>query len=84
MLQINQFLSRFKNIKNTEQEKKSIVLEILIKNGIPATIKQVVISKNTILFKVQPIIKTEILLKKEVILLQIKKNHCFNNITNLL
>lgn len=83
MLQIKQLLSRFKNITNTEKEKKQIIVDIFIKNEIPISIKNVYISKNTIFTKVNPIIKTEIYLKKQNILLEIKELNIFQNIIDI-
>lgn len=83
MLQINQLLERFKNITNTEKTKKQLIVEILKKNKITIQIEQINISNNVIFIKTQPIIKTEILLKKEEIIKQIKKIPGLINISNL-
>lgn len=73
MLQINQLLKRFKNITNSENVKKQLIIEIFNKNNIPINKNQISISRNTIFLKVNPIIKTEIFLKKEEIIRQIKE-----------
>ncbi|MFZ2303735.1 MAG: hypothetical protein WAV98_03025 [Minisyncoccia bacterium] len=73
MLKLNQLLNRFKNLTNTDKEKKQLIMEIILNKKIPININQIFIKKNTILFKTQPIIKTEILFKKEEILKDIRK-----------
>lgn len=83
MLQINQLLARFKNLKNTDKVKKEAIAEVFIKNNIPIKIEQLKVSNNTIFIKVQPIIKTEVLLKKEILLNQIKKIIGFANILEI-
>lgn len=83
MLQISQLLARFKNVTNTEKAKKEAVVEVFKKNNIPITLQQVSISKNTVFIKTQPIIKTELLFKKEIILVQIKKITGLTNILNI-
>lgn len=83
MLQINQLLSKFKFLSNTEKIKKQLAIEILIKNKIPIKIEQVSINKNTIFIKAPPIIKTEILLKKEDLINEIKKISGFEKIENI-
>lgn len=73
MLPLHQLLARFKNLPNTEKIKKEKIVEILKKNGFPSTIKQISFLKKEIQIKLPPIIKTEVLLKKDSILEQIKK-----------
>lgn len=73
MLQLSDLLSRFKNLTNTEKAKKGLIAAEISKIiGAPITHQQISFSKNTIFIKVQPIIKTEILLKKPQILETIK------------
>lgn len=73
MLQLHQFLARFKNITNTEKAKKELLTtEISKVIGVPITHQQISFSKNTIFIKVPPIIKAEILLKRSQILEIIK------------
>lgn len=73
MLPITELLARFKNLSNTEKLKKERVCEELMKFiVIPIQHNQVSFSKNTIFFKVEPIIKTEITLHKTEILKKIK------------
>ena len=74
MLQLGQLLERFKNLPNIEKIKKQLVVEVFCKNNIPIKIEQISIQKNTLFIKTNPILKTEIFLKKEEILEQIKKN----------
>lgn len=73
MIPLNQLLERFKNLTNSEKTKKQLIVEILINNNIPAKIEQISFSKNTIFIKTQPIIKTELIFKKNKILDEIKK-----------
>ena len=80
MLQLGQLLERFKGLTNTEKEKKQIIVEIFKKNNIPININQINISKNTIFIKTQPIIRTEIMLKKEEIFKEIQKTPSLLNI----
>ncbi len=73
MLQLSDLLTRFKGISNTEKAKKELVGEEFRKIiGVPITHQQICISKNTLIFKVQPIIKSEMVLKKEELLQKIK------------
>lgn len=73
MLQLHQFLARFKNITNTEKAKKELLAtEISKVIGVPITHQQISFPKNTIFIKVSPIIKAEILLKRPQILEIIK------------
>ncbi|PIQ35619.1 MAG: hypothetical protein COV32_03005 [Candidatus Yonathbacteria bacterium CG10_big_fil_rev_8_21_14_0_10_43_136] len=83
MLQLKQLLDRFKNLSNNEKTKKQIIINILNKNKLPIKIEQISISKNTIFIKTQPIIKTEIVLRKEKILKEIKETHGLESITIL-
>ena len=83
MLQINQLLSRFKSLTNTEKIKKQLVAEILTKNNFPIVAEQVSLNKNTLFIKTPPIIKTEILLKKEETLKQIQQISGLEKITNI-
>jgi len=83
MLQLKQLLDRFKNLSNNEKTKKQIIINILNENKLPIKIEQISISKNTIFIKTQPIIKTEIVLRKEKILKEIKETHGLESITIL-
>lgn len=83
MIPLNQLLERFKNLTNSEKVKKQLIIEILNKNNIPAKIEQISLSKNNIFFKTQPIIKTEMFLRKEVILNEIKNISGLKNIHNI-
>lgn len=73
MLPIGNLLSRFKNLTNSDKVKKQLVVEILERNKIPVKISQISIQKNTIFIKTQPIIKTEIILKKSEIIQEINR-----------
>lgn len=83
MLPIGNLLSRFKNLTNSDKVKKQLIVEILEKNRIPVKVSQIGIQKNIIFIKAQPIIKTEIILKKEEILNEIKKIPGLGIISNL-
>ncbi len=72
MIPLLQLLGRFKNLINTEKVKKELLYELLKENQIPVNINQISFFKNTIFFKVHPLIKTELILKKEDILIKIK------------
>lgn len=83
MLPINQLLERFKNLTNTDKVKKQLVVDILKENKIPIHLKQIRISNKVIFIKTNPIIKTEVLLRKENLLNEIKKINGFNNILDI-
>lgn len=83
MLPLNQLLARFKNLTNTEKVKKELAVEVFIKNKIPVTLKQISFSKETLFVKVPPIIKTELLFKKEELLTEIQKIPGLGNILNI-
>lgn len=83
MLPLHQLLARFKNLTNTEKVKKELIVEVFIKNKIPVTLKQVYFSKDTIFVKVPPIIKTELIFKKEELLAEIQKISGLTNISNI-
>ena len=73
MIPIKNLLLRFKNLTNTEKNKKEIIIDICKKNNIPLTSKQIFFSKDRIVIKTAPIIKTEILLKKNDLLKKINQ-----------
>lgn len=84
MLQLSNLLARFKGISNTEKAKKEMVGHELTRIiGVPITYQQVVFSKNTLILKVQPIIKSEIVLKKDEILQKIKTIMGLEHITTI-
>lgn len=84
MLQLSDLLSRFKNLTNTDRAKKELVGEEISKMiGVPVNYQQISFSKNTIFLKVQPIIKTEIALKKDTLLKKIKSLPGFEYISNI-
>jgi len=69
MIPLHQLLARFKNLTNTEKARKELVVEEISKLvGVPIKLAAISFSKNTLFFKVSPIIKTEILFKKEEVL----------------
>lgn len=73
MIPIQQLLNRFKNLTNTEKVKKELIVQVLLENKIPTNLNQIFFSKKTILIKTNPIIKTELLLKKQEVLDQIQR-----------
>ena len=83
MLPLHQLLARFKNLTNTEKVKKELAMEVFVKNKIPVTLKQISFSKDAIFVKVPPIIKTELLFKKEEVLTEIQKIPGLTNISNI-
>lgn len=83
MLPLHQLLARFKNLTNTEKVKKELAIEVFIKNKIPVTLKQISFSKDAIFVKVPPIIKTELLFKREELLAEIQKIPGLGNISNI-
>lgn len=83
MLPLNQLLGRFKNLTNTEKVKKQLIMEILVSHKLPINISQISISKNTLFLKTPPIIKTEILFKKEELLKQIQKIHGLSGVSTV-
>lgn len=72
MIKLTDLLTRFKGLTNTEKAKKELIAEIC-STAIGTTInhQQISFSKNTIFIKAEPIIKTEIALKKGDILTRI-------------
>jgi len=83
MLPLSNLLERFKNITNTEKVKKQLIVEILSTYKITVTINQLSFSKNTIHIKTNPIIKTEILLKKEEFIREVRKIPGLNTTTTV-
>lgn len=74
MIPIQQLLARFKGLTNTDKIKKEQIVAILSARNIPVDTKQITLNRKTIQIKAAPIIKTEILLKKEEILSQVNRN----------
>lgn len=84
MLHLSDLLARFKGISNTEKAKKEIVSQELSSIiGVPITHQQITISKNTLILKVQPIIKSEVMLKNNEILQKIKNISGLSHITTI-
>lgn len=73
MFKLSDLLSRFTGLTNTEKAKKELIASVYSDAiGSPITHNQISFSKNTIFIKTEPIIKTEIFLKKTQILETIK------------
>lgn len=73
MIPLSQLLLRFKSLTNTEKAKKQMVCEELSNIlGFPIPREVISFSKNTLFLKVQPIIKSEILLRKMEIIKKIQ------------
>ncbi len=83
MIPLLQLLGRFKNLTNTEKVKKELLCELLKENQVPVDINQITFSKNTIFFKIHPLIKSELILKKEDILIKIKTLPGFSSIVDI-
>lgn len=84
MIPLQSLLERFKGLSNTEKVKKQLVMEIIQKKNIPITIDQISFNKNTIFLKTNPIVKTEINLKKQEILKEINTLPGIKNISQLM
>lgn len=84
MLKLADILIQFKGLTNTEKAKKELIAEIC-STTIGATInhQQISFSKNTIFIKTEPIIKTEIALKKGDILTRIVTLPGMQHITDI-
>lgn len=84
MIKLSGLLARFKGLSNTEKAKKECVAEVLSEIiGVPITHNQISFSKNTIFIKVQPIIKTEIVLKRGDIIARINALPGMQSITDI-
>lgn len=84
MIPLSQLLTRFKSLTNTEKVKKQVVSEIVSSIlNFNISLESVSFSKNTVYIKVSPIIKTEIILKKQEILIKIKLIPGFEYIQDL-
>lgn len=82
MLQLSDLLARFAGITNTDKAKKELVGQELARIiGVSVSPQQIHISKNILILKVQPIVKSEILLKKDEVLQGIKKIPALGHIT---
>ncbi|OHA83990.1 MAG: hypothetical protein A2937_00540 [Candidatus Yonathbacteria bacterium RIFCSPLOWO2_01_FULL_47_33b] len=84
MIPLEQLLVRFKNLTNTEKAKKELIGSGIQKIvGVTIPVSSISFSKNTIFFKVSPIIKTEIFLKKEEVLNTIRTVPGLSHITDI-
>lgn len=74
MIPLQDLLSRFKNLTNTEKVKKELIVGVIKDvTGVEILVKNIIFSKNIIILKVNPLIKTEIALKKHDILNKLRK-----------
>lgn len=84
MIKLTDLLTRFKGITNIEKAKKELVAEICsVAVGSPITHNQISFSKNTIFIKTEPIIKTEVALKKGDILTRITALPGMRSVTDI-
>lgn len=84
MIPLIDLLARFKNLTNTDKAKKEIISkEINNLIGIIIDVKNIVLSKNIIILKVNPVIRTEILLKKQEILKNLKNSKNMSYISDI-
>ena len=84
MIPLSQLLARFIGLKNNEKAQKELISEKKTKIiGIPIKHNQISFSKNILFIKTQPIIKSEITLKKEEILRRIQTLQGLSNISNI-
>ncbi|MDD5152535.1 MAG: hypothetical protein PHS95_00835 [Candidatus Pacebacteria bacterium] len=73
MLRLTELLGRFSRLTNTEKAKKELIgAEIAKIVGVSVEPENISFSKNTIFLNVPPVVRTEILLKKQEILEKIK------------
>lgn len=73
MIPLSQLLVRFKGLTNTEKAKKQMVCEEVSKIiNFQIPLETISFSKNTLFIKVQPIIKSELILRKQEILKKIQ------------
>ena len=73
MIPLSKLLLRFKSLTNTEKVKEQIISEELSNIlGFQIPLEVVSFSKNTLFLKVQPIIKSEIFLRKIEIIKKIQ------------
>lgn len=83
MIPLSQLLVRFKGLTNTEKAKKEMICEEVSKIiNFQIPLEVISFSKNTLFIKVQPIIKTEITLRKKEILEKIQSLPGLNHITD--
>lgn len=83
MLPLSNFFEKFKNLTNTDKVKKQLIVEIFYEYNIPVKIEQIAIIKNSLFIKTQPIIRTELNLKKEQIIKKINKIPGLSNISTI-
>lgn len=75
MIEIKNLLVRFNNILLFEKVKKNTVINVLYQViGVKIKSQDIKIKNNTIYLNIKPIYKSEILLKKDKILLELKEN----------
>ena len=84
MIPIHLLLSRFKKVANTEKEKKLSIINEFKKRNIHINLQNIYFSKNTIIIRVSPIIKTEIILIKKEVIEELKKIDGIENFTDIL
>lgn len=82
--QINSFLEKFKStIFKKEDLYKDIIDSVFEDTGVSLSIKDIKIKNNEIKIKTSPIIKNEILIKKDNILKILLKKQPLNRFTNI-
>lgn len=71
---INSFLDKFKNLISKGNERNRIILEVIFRNvGFAIDKKDIVIQGQVINLKISPIQKGEILMKKRIIMDDLRK-----------
>lgn len=76
MGKIDDFLNKFKIIVDREESKKEIILKIINKKtGKNINLDNLSIKNNTLFIKTNPYLKSEIILNKESIIKDIKKEN---------
>lgn len=81
---IDDFLNKFKVIVDREESKKEIILKIINKKtGKNINLDNLSIKNNTLFIKTNPYLKSEIILNKESIIKDIKKENIDTSIIDI-
>jgi len=74
MSHIKDFLSKLSNILEEKNQEKDLINSILNKNNINTQNKDLKIKNNILFLKINPYLKSEVLLNKDMILKDLNKN----------
>lgn len=83
MIPLSNLLARFSGLRNTEKDIKNTIIALFQEEQIPLTLKQITLTKTSVRFSVPPIIKTEILLKKDVYIKKLQAIPGLSGITSI-